>query len=156
MVKRSRSAISQLSIVTLTSPVRSHFTNGAVVTVNPKLHTTGKMGELKDWTGEPMTESTDLWKFNGGVEPKFWFGDRVNFQKRSATIIGIEWRSWLTHPDCGRQWGDLPTWCYLLHLDPLAKDSNCVRFARFSAVIWRDEGTLTLLAQTEGEKCPGF
>ncbi|WP_148288869.1 hypothetical protein [Kamptonema formosum] len=68
------------------------------------------MGELKDWTGDDMTQWTEyrvnmaeeleqrcidrwdeLWKFNGGLEPKFWFGDRVKFQERSVVIVGMEW-----------------------------------------------------------------
>jgi hypothetical protein len=45
------------------------------------------MGEIKDWIGEEiMTERIDLWKFNGGVKPKFWFGDRVKVGERSATL----------------------------------------------------------------------
>lgn len=70
------------------------------------------MGELKDWTGDDMTQWTEyrvnmaeeleqrcidrwdeLWKFNDGLEPKFWFGDRVKIQGREATIVGMQWRS---------------------------------------------------------------
>ena len=35
----------------------------------------------------------ELWKFNRGVEPKFWFGDRVKFHSRSAVVVGMQWRS---------------------------------------------------------------
>ncbi|WP_449420102.1 hypothetical protein [Phormidium nigroviride] len=35
----------------------------------------------------------DLWRFNGGIPPKFWFGDRVKCSERSATIVGMQWRS---------------------------------------------------------------
>lgn len=33
----------------------------------------------------------ELWEFNGGVEPKFWFGDQVKYLGRSATILGLNW-----------------------------------------------------------------
>lgn len=35
----------------------------------------------------------DLWKFNGCIRPKFWFGDRVKCCEREATIVGMQWRS---------------------------------------------------------------
>jgi hypothetical protein len=96
------------------------------------------MGELKDWTGE--TTMTDLWKFNGGVKPKFWFGDRVEHpQYKVGVVLGIEWRQ----KDCAVAF-ELDGWFYLVGYPHLG------RLALHSEIALKD------IVQTEGEKCLGF
>lgn len=34
----------------------------------------------------------DLFEFNGFSPPKFWFGDKVQWNDRTGVILGLEWR----------------------------------------------------------------
>lgn len=116
------------------------------------------MGELKDWMGDDMTQWTEyrvnmaeeleqrcidrwdeLWKFNGGVEPKFWFGDRVIYQGSLGAITAMDWRS-ASRPNLSLK---KKGWFY-------------VAIFAGGETQYIHEDDLEAIAQIEGEQCQGF
>ncbi|MDB9514134.1 hypothetical protein PN499_23310 [Kamptonema animale CS-326] len=54
------------------------------------------MSESVEYPFVPLTDAInlcqqDLWRFNGGIQPKFWFGDKVKFDRRTAVVLGMQW-----------------------------------------------------------------